>query len=355
MKYTIKRLTLIGLISMMVIPCSAKDLINISYNGEEMQLEQEAKRVDGNVLLPLRTVSQYLGYTVNWDRESKKIDIIEGNKEITLIIDSDKAKINGKETELNVPAQMIEGTTYVPLRFVGEALDLSVNWDSKTQTVNLESKYTIDMVNKKLLVRTDKGKKVIADIATLNEYADDTSIYIQITKSGSEIISVSQMVQGAAGTGNTCTQFYIKDGKIIDKVEDSFSYMSGPRIDYENDEIIISKGRYIKIYNDQTGELIKKYDLNEFQEGLTLDLMKMGKNYIMGRYANNIHVIDLETRKVTRILDLVPEEDRDYIYQADIYLMVDQLKLVWEADNALVFKYYSITEEKEKTVTYKLG
>ena len=66
-------------------------------------------------------------------------------------------------------------------------------------------------------------------------------------------------------------------------------------------------------------------------------------------------MIDLETRKVTRILDLVPEEDRDYIYQADVYLMVDQLKLVWEADNALVFKYYSITEEKEKTVTCKLG
>ncbi|MFR2837444.1 MAG: hypothetical protein ACLTBU_00045 [Zhenhengia sp.] len=75
----------------------------------------------------------------------------------------------------------------------------------------------------------------------------------------------------------------------------------------------------------------------------------------MGRYERTIHVVDLVTGKVTRILDLIPEVDQGYVFQSDMHLNEDDIKLVWETDKALVFKYYSITEQIEKTVTCKLG
>lgn len=351
-----RMLILLSLALMLAVPCSAKSLINISYNGEEIYLEKEAKRISNSILLPVRTISQYLGYTVNWNALSKQIDIIEGNKKITLFIDESKAYVNGKEFQISVPAQMIEGTTYVPLRFVGEALNLGVEWDSKTQTVNLEGKYTLDKENKQLLVRTEEGKKVLSEVTTLQD--EDSTLSISVgystTKNGSEIVTVSEAIQGGL-TGLTSTDFYIKNGKVIDKIERPFHYISEDGIAYFEDEIALCYGTELKIYNDRTGELLKKYDLNEFQEGLALDLMKIGENYAMGRYGNTIHIIDFQSGKVTRILDLIPKEDQDYVFESDMFLATDKLKLVWETDKALVFKYYSIHEESEKTVTYKLG
>lgn len=339
----------------MVIPCSAKNVINVSYNGEKMQLEQQPQKIEGTVLLPLRSLSKSLGYKVNWNSETKQIDIIEGGTSIRLVIDSDKAEVNGKAVKLNFPAQVIEGTTYVPLRFVGEALNLDVVWDGKTQTVNLEGKYILDEENKELLVRTTEGKKVLAKINTLNEYSDATYVDYHTTQNGSEIVSVGQTVQGAAGTASTSTAFYIKDETIIDKIEKSIYYTGDNGIIELEDFIILNDESNLKFYDDKTGSLIRTYDLNDFQKGLKLDIMKIRPHYIMGRYERTIHVVDLVTGKVTRILELIPEIDRGYVFQSDMLLNEDDIKLVWETDKALVFKYYSITEQIEKTVTCKLG
>lgn len=346
---------LVFLVSIIAIPCSAKNIITVSYNDEKIQLDQQPQIVRDSVLLPLRSISQFLGYEVNWNVATKEIDIIEGGTRIKLVISSDKAQVNGEEVKLSVPAQIIEGITYVPLRFVGEALNMGVDWDNQTQSVNLEGKYSLDEVNKQLLVRTKEGKKVIAKINTLNEYSDDTYIGYHTTQNGSEIVSVGQTVQGAAGTASTNTAFYIKDETIIDKIEKPFYYTGDNGIIELKDFIILNDKSDLKFYDDKTGNLTRTYDLNDFQKGLKLDIMKIQPHYIMGRHERTIHVIDLVTGKVTRILDLIPEADQGYVFQSDMHLYEDNIKLVWETDKALVFKYYSITEQIEKTVTCKLG
>lgn len=355
MRNILKTLVILSLTLMLALPCSAKSTVNISYNGEELYLEKEAKQINNSILLPIRALSQYFGYTVNWNSSLGQIDIIEGNKKISLFINNTKAYINGEEAQLNVPAQMIEDTTYVPLRFIGEALDMSVDWNSQTQTVNLEGKYTLDRANKQLLVKTEEGKKVLSEVTTLQDKESTLSVNVEYitTKNGSEIVTVSEAIQGAL-TGQTSTAFYIKEGRIIDKIERPYHYIREDGIAYLGDQIALGYGQYLRIYNDQTGEIIKNYDLNDFQEGLTLDLMKIGENYAMGRHDSMIHVVDFQTGKVTRIFDLVSKEDQDYVFEKDMYLTTDKLKLVWETDNALVFRYYSADGVK-KTVTCKLG
>jgi hypothetical protein len=54
-------------------------------------------------------------------------------------IKSDTARVNNKIVALDAPAQIKNDTTYVPLRFVGEALGIKVDYDSSTQTVNLST------------------------------------------------------------------------------------------------------------------------------------------------------------------------------------------------------------------------
>ena len=59
----------------------------------------------------------------------RNIRIVVDDKEIT------PTDINGKVVEPFI----IDGTTYVPLRAIGEALGKNVSWDSNTSTVNIST------------------------------------------------------------------------------------------------------------------------------------------------------------------------------------------------------------------------
>jgi hypothetical protein len=52
-------------------------------------------------------------------------------------VNSRQAVINGEETTLDVAPLIRESTTYVPARFVSEALGVPVRWDSKNRIVTL--------------------------------------------------------------------------------------------------------------------------------------------------------------------------------------------------------------------------
>lgn len=61
--------------------------------------------------------------------EVKKWDLIE------LPIKAEYATMNGKLVPLDVPAQILNGRTMVPIRFIAEALGCEVEWLDKERTV----------------------------------------------------------------------------------------------------------------------------------------------------------------------------------------------------------------------------
>ena len=59
---------------------------------------------------------------------------------ISVSINSNIAYVNGEQKMLDVPAEITNGRTFVPVRFFGEALGMNVDWDGYTKTVIIESK-----------------------------------------------------------------------------------------------------------------------------------------------------------------------------------------------------------------------
>ncbi|MCP1306156.1 copper amine oxidase N-terminal domain-containing protein [Paenibacillus tyrfis] len=51
------------------------------------------------------------------------------------MLDSGTAYLNGKPYPLDVPAQLIQDATYVPVRFVAEALGASISWEPSARLV----------------------------------------------------------------------------------------------------------------------------------------------------------------------------------------------------------------------------
>ena len=93
--------------------------------------------VQDATLVPLRTVSEELKADVNFDATSGKIFINYEDNNITLTPGHTLVTVNGQQQSLSVAPQVIKGTTYVPLRFIGEALGAKVDYQQNKVSVQL--------------------------------------------------------------------------------------------------------------------------------------------------------------------------------------------------------------------------
>ncbi|MBD0378938.1 copper amine oxidase N-terminal domain-containing protein [Paenibacillus sedimenti] len=78
---------------------------------------------DGRTLVPFRKLFETLGFTVKWVEEGsvRKAIGTKNGLSIELTINSTNGIVNCKAVALDVPAQIIDGHTMVPLRFVSES------------------------------------------------------------------------------------------------------------------------------------------------------------------------------------------------------------------------------------------
>lgn len=112
-------------------------------NGQLLDSVVKPQMVDGKyTLVPIRVVSENMGYKVEWNQAAKLVTIHNGSDEIILQIDDSSALVNQMPVQMDVPAVMQNGTTLIPLRFVGEQLGLAVKWDQNTKSVFLTKEET---------------------------------------------------------------------------------------------------------------------------------------------------------------------------------------------------------------------
>lgn len=111
------------------------DEIKVAIDGQMQRFEQPPVIVDGNTLVPLRAIFEKLGASIDWNDKEQSVTAKKGNSAVYLIIGSKNATVNGTNTTLEVPAQIVNGHTMVPVRFIGEALGAEVNWEASSQTV----------------------------------------------------------------------------------------------------------------------------------------------------------------------------------------------------------------------------
>ncbi len=116
-------------------PALAADM-QITVNGSALSSDVAPLVINNRTMLPLRACAEALAATVNYD-PSGRIDIYRGNDKIVLLLDTPAAWLNGEKRPLDVEPQVVESRTLVPLRFIGEAFDCAVNWQSENNTVSI--------------------------------------------------------------------------------------------------------------------------------------------------------------------------------------------------------------------------
>jgi len=108
-----------------------------TINGEKNTLDVPPQILQGRTVVPLRFISEAFGATVEWIAETKEITIQFGTTQIQLRIGSSTATINGEKNTLDVPPQILQGRTVVPLRFISEAFGATVEWIAETKEITI--------------------------------------------------------------------------------------------------------------------------------------------------------------------------------------------------------------------------
>ncbi|ACB85864.1 polysaccharide deacetylase family protein [Natranaerobius thermophilus] len=133
---------------------------------DDTALETPGRLQNGRTMVPLRGVFEQVGASVNWDSEEEIITIIKDWDRLELSPGTKKAEKNYDEIiKLEEAPFTSRGTTWLPLRAIGELFDLDVDWVSEHDLVRIstgEQEKDIGKIAEDLKpIETDQSGKVV--------------------------------------------------------------------------------------------------------------------------------------------------------------------------------------------------
>lgn len=115
----------------------AEERIPIIVDNMEIACDQSPVIIEDRVLVPLRAIFEALGAEVHWNNDERSVIAMRSDITVSLTIGSTTLYKNGKPIYIDVPAQIINNKTLVPVRAVSESFGADVEWDSIARVVKI--------------------------------------------------------------------------------------------------------------------------------------------------------------------------------------------------------------------------
>ncbi len=115
--------------------------IQVIVNGQNVQFPDQKPFInkDNRTLVPVRAPMEAAGAAVTWNDAARQAIVAKGDKTAVFSIGSKQYTVNGLTRQMDTEAQIAGNRTVFPIRFVAEAIGLTVTWDEKTQTVGIKA------------------------------------------------------------------------------------------------------------------------------------------------------------------------------------------------------------------------
>ncbi len=106
----------------------------------------EIRERDDRTFVPLRFVSEFLKYTVWYDDASKtayvssdeKLICVQNGNSVLFSVSKSTGESTSMQMDTAAYIDEAEGRTYLPIRFLAEAMNYTVGWDEASKTVTLD-------------------------------------------------------------------------------------------------------------------------------------------------------------------------------------------------------------------------
>ncbi|WP_313525586.1 stalk domain-containing protein [Anaerotignum sp.] len=163
MKRKMLALACVAMMGTSVVPAFAAENIKVLVNNYEVVFSgQQPVIVDGYTLVPVRGALEAMGVQVVWNAKDQSVLLTKDGKEAKLVI-GEKSFVGSKE-QLETPAQIIGGSTMIPLRAVVECFEGKVAWNGENKTVAItmdQKEDAYSAVTYKKDLKDESGKVLI--------------------------------------------------------------------------------------------------------------------------------------------------------------------------------------------------
>ncbi len=105
--------------------------------GDSIPSDADPYIEGGRTLVPLRAIFEWLGADVKYNSAAKRITATRGDNRVEIEIGNTVGHVDGETVRLDAPPEIKGSRTFVPMRFVAEALGAEVGWDAATRTVSV--------------------------------------------------------------------------------------------------------------------------------------------------------------------------------------------------------------------------
>lgn len=243
----------------------------IYLDGQQINLSSgvQVENNNGTVMVPIRVISENLGFNVNWNKAAKTVTVEDASQKVTMVIGSQYADIDGERVLMTKAPVLRGGTTLVPIRFVSEQMGLQVRWDNTQKAVYLTSSYD----------GSNPGEEPGVATSTVDG------------------LSFSENRLMVAVTGNAkpkVSKLSSPDRIVIDMVNTNFSETFSSNADF--DDVMKSGQMTVSGYPDVKAVRYSLYNSNPMTVRIVIDL-NYAKNYTVSGLENGsgLFIVDLNT------------------------------------------------------------
>ncbi len=137
-----QRLLALAVMLLLVTTCvtvSAETPIRVLLHGKEIAFDVPPQIINSRTMVPLRAIFEALGASVEWDGKTRTVTSVKEDVTIQLTIEDATMHVNDTTVTLDTPACIVDSRTLVPVRAISEAFGILVEWFGDQQTVALGS------------------------------------------------------------------------------------------------------------------------------------------------------------------------------------------------------------------------
>ncbi|MDD4688736.1 MAG: copper amine oxidase N-terminal domain-containing protein, partial [Eubacteriales bacterium] len=112
-----------------------KEAPRVKLNDKILGFSSPPVIENDRTLVPMRFLFEQMGAEVEWNEATESAIVTQNNETVMFSLNDAEASVNNKPVTMDVPARLINDKTMVPLRFLSEELGYTVEWDENTNMV----------------------------------------------------------------------------------------------------------------------------------------------------------------------------------------------------------------------------
>jgi len=155
----------------------------VRLNGELMEFADQQPVVKENrTLVPFRGLLEKIGAEVQWDEVNRTVRANKDGVGMVFEIGNKTALVGENKVDMDVPAQVINNRTMIPVRFVSENLGYKVAFDNSVPGV-----YLIDIYN---ITDAELQAKINGEVPATTEEVKTTEVKAEDAKTETKVEDV---------------------------------------------------------------------------------------------------------------------------------------------------------------------